>query len=1123
LTTSALGFIAICVIMVGVWDIFPGARSQTIALQEQASAAELSAAVEAQRQAATKLTRSASFDERYRKLSDKAQKKGTVPVIVKVRAAFRPEGLISNAAETLAQRAVIKEAQDQMLAWLRYVPSTLKRYEYLPYIAASVDAAGLEQLKASSEALDVFGDQQMRLATADSFPLVGATRAWAGGFKGTGKTVAVLDSGVDKSHPALAGMVVSEACYSTNDPAAGYSSLCPDGAGASTAAGSGVNCTVLDGIGNCDHGTHIAGIAAGRAGVAHGANVISIQVMSHVNDLEACRGQASCLLSRTSDVISALNRVYELRATYDIAAVNISLAGDTYTSHCDADFQPMKGAIDLLRSVNIAAVVASGNEFLTDALSYPACISSAVSVGATNDGSDSDAPANAVAQFSNSAQFLNLLAPGAFITSSVPGGGVEGGSGTSMAAAHVSGAWAMLKEKLPAATVDEVLNKLTATGVNITDPRNGVTKPRIQINAALEVNIPPDNWIGRYYNNPNLEGNPVLERDEGGGFIDRNFTGVSPAPGVNTENYSIRWTRTLSLTADTYRFSVTGDDGVRLYIDGQLKVDRWVNQTATTYDVDVNLPAGAHEIRLEYYQHAGPAQVRLIWKPINPVCSQTVAADHWKGEYFNNTNLAGSPSMARDEGPGPLDLNFGGGSPNSACAMFADRFSARWTRRANFAAGPHRFFVGGDDGVRFYIDGAMKVNRWVDQGYTVYTTDVNFPTSGEHDLMLEFYDNGLDARASVSWALLNPPSNLIASAVSASQINLSWTDNSSIEGGFKIERWNGSGYSQIAAVGANVTTHPDTGLTPATTYRYRVRAFNSAGDSGYSNESFATTFACNYVISPTAAGFVANGGAGSITVTSPAGCLWSATSNSPWVTITSGASGAGNGSVNYSVGSYGVLNSRRDAIITIAGLTATIIQLGPLNPCYPSICPFFQPSPPAATDPSATATEPRGLTARYFGSTTLSGQPALERIDPALNFNWAGNGPDKLLPADDFSVRWNVRLAAPSSEAYTFYLYSDGGARLWVNNQLVIDRWQPPFEPITRSAPINLKAGEKVDVRVEYYNAGGEAVHLLWSSASTPKQIIPQRHLYPEAATNNSAPVDANQQESQQAGMPPGG
>jgi subtilisin len=1038
LTTSAFGLIAVFIIVIGTWNLFPEARSKTLdnATQDRVSAEELSAAIQAQRQASANLPRSASFNQRFRKLSDIAQKKGTVPVIVRVRAAFRPEGLMSNAAEALAQRAVIKEAQDRSLAGLRYVPSTLRTYGYVPYVAASVDAAGLEQLQASSEAVDIFLNKSMKLATTESLPLVGATRAWAGGYKGTGKTIAVLDTGVDKSHPSLAGMVVSEACYSTDDPAAGYSSVCPGGVTPSTNPGSGVNCAVLPGLEGCSHGTHIAGIAAGRSGFAYDASIIAIQVMSYVDNSTECEG---CLLSRTSDVISALNRVHELSATYNIAAVNISLSIDGYTGHCDDEFQPMRDAINLLKSEQIATIVASGNELHTDALGYPACISSAISVGAIGDGSSSNAPVDVVPRFSNSAQFLNLLAPGASIVSSVPGGEVAGGSGTSMAAAHVSGAMALLRQELPiganntvwfddslpagavpwpdntatggvdeawnwvsanptpyagtkshqssiatgirqhyfmgatstlqvgtgeilytwvyldpantpseimlqwydgaswehraywgannigwgqdgtpsrinmgrlpqggswvklvipahavglegktvsgmaftqyggrvtwdhagkgSASVDDLLTLLRSTGVSVTDTRPGANNrsvPRIKVDAALGGGIPDQSWIGKYFNNLNLEGAPVLVRKEDGEFIDHDFTGVSPAPGVvGAENYSISWTRTLSVTAGNYRFSATAADGVRLWIDGEEpELDQWVNQTAaTTYNVDVNLAAGPHQLRFEYFQNTGPAQVRLIWKPINPICSQTVAADHWKGEYFNNTNLAGSPSMVSDEGGGDLDKKFEEDSPNSVCAVFADRFSARFTRTFNFAAGPHRFFAGADDGLRLFIDGVRILDKWVDQGYTVYTADVNFSTSGNRKIELEFYDNGLDARASVTWEPLNPPANLIASAASASQINLSWSANGSVEDGFKIERWNGSSFVQIGTVGANVRTYTNSGLAASTTYRYRIRAYNSAGDSGYSNESSATTLsppptgqcnsAPNYTLYPT--------------------------------------------------------------------------------------------------------------------------------------------------------------------------------------------------------------------------------------------------------------------------------
>ena len=357
------------------------------------------------------------------------------------------------------------------------------------------------------------------------------------------------------------------------------------------------------------------------------------------------------------------------------------------------------------------------------------------------------------------------------------------------------------------------------------------------------------------------------------------------------------------------------------------------------------------------------------------------------------------------------------------------------------------------------------------------------------------------------------PTNLTATANSQSQITLNWTNNSNSLG-IKIERRSGGSYSEIATVGATVTTYADTPLAPSTTYSYRVRAFNNGGNSGYSNESSATTIPCDYVISPTTASFGEEGGAGSITVSAAAVCSWSATSNVSWITITSGASGAGGGSVNYSVGPFGLCNRTRQGQITIGGRTFTIEQSGSTDLCCidRTYCLIEQPEP-TILGKSATGVGTGGLTARYFGNTTLKGQPALHRTDAAVNFNWAVNRPDKLLPADGFSARWSGQLAAPSSEAYTFYLYSDGGARLWVNNQLVIDRWRPSSEQQSGSAPVELKAGEKADVRIEYYSSEGKAaIYLMWNSASTPKQIIPQRYLYQEATTEKSAQADANKQ-----------
>jgi fibronectin type 3 domain-containing protein len=91
------------------------------------------------------------------------------------------------------------------------------------------------------------------------------------------------------------------------------------------------------------------------------------------------------------------------------------------------------------------------------------------------------------------------------------------------------------------------------------------------------------------------------------------------------------------------------------------------------------------------------------------------------------------------------------------------------------------------------------------------------------------------------------PTGLAATATSASQINLAWTDNSTNEDGFKIERKEGLGgtYAQIATTGVNAASYSDTGLSASTTYFYRVRAYNAAGDSAYSNEATATTQAAS--------------------------------------------------------------------------------------------------------------------------------------------------------------------------------------------------------------------------------------------------------------------------------------
>ena len=431
----------------------------------------------------------------YAALVEKAQQQGGLRVIFTLNTGFQPEGLLAGPAAVDAQRAGIAQAQQALVERIAdYALNEPYRFETVPLVAVTVSAEGLQAAMDSGWVSAVQEDTPDAPTLAESTVLVGATTAWASGYAGAGQTVAVLDTGVDKTHAFLTGKVVSEACYSTTDGGYGATSVCPGGVAETTASGSGVACSSA--VEGCNHGTHVAGIVAGKgasfSGVAKEAHLIAIQVFSRFDSTTYCGSSSPCALTFTSDQIKALERVYALRSTYNIASVNMSLGGGSYASYCDTDSR--KTIIDQLRAAGIATVIASGNNGYTSSISAPACISSAVSVGSTGDGSGG-ATADVVSSFSNSASILTLLAPGSQIYSSIPGGGYANFQGTSMAAPHVAGAWAVLKSKNPWVSVTQVQNALTSTGLPVLDTRNSITKPRIRLVQALNA-IPAPAVLG---------------------------------------------------------------------------------------------------------------------------------------------------------------------------------------------------------------------------------------------------------------------------------------------------------------------------------------------------------------------------------------------------------------------------------------------------------------------------------------------------------------------------------------------------------------------------------------------------------------------------------------------------
>ncbi|MFG1704543.1 S8 family serine peptidase [Nonomuraea sp. M3C6] len=355
--------------------------------------------------------------------------------------------------------------------------------------------AELEKIAEQSDVVSIRKDTLSEPSLVQSIPLIGADRAQRQGYNGKGTAVAILDSGIDNDHPAFGNRITAQACFSAADPVDGSSPLCPNGSqfqiGDGAANAETPACMTgapQPQYGLCYHGTHVAGITAGQAtaefaanGVAPKAKIIPVQVFSRFDNSPYCSGRPACILAYDSSVLTGMAYADLLADQYNIASVNLSLGGGQYDTACDeGDGADFKAEVDKLLAKGTATVVASGNNGWDAAVSWPACVSNTVAVGATD-------KQDAVASFSNRGALLDVYAPGVAITAAIAGNTYAALNGTSMATPHVTGTFALLRQKHKNATVDQLLNTLKRTGKPITYTSAGTetTTPRINVYAAL--------------------------------------------------------------------------------------------------------------------------------------------------------------------------------------------------------------------------------------------------------------------------------------------------------------------------------------------------------------------------------------------------------------------------------------------------------------------------------------------------------------------------------------------------------------------------------------------------------------------------------------------------------------
>jgi hypothetical protein len=402
-------------------------------------------------------------------LRAQAEQRGQTTVFVKLR------------TPRLPRRAALKErcdavaaGQDRALASVRRADIHVeRRFESIAAITASVSAEGLAALAANPEVVSIDAMARGSGALADSLPLMRGDFVHRRGLEGAGAVVAVLDSGVEVTHPDVAGRVVAQQCFCAPN-------CCPNGSEIQSGAGSAVT--------QQPHGIHVTGII-GSAGIisapgtAPAVRVVSVKVLDEEN-----RGFLA-------DWVAGLDWIILSRP--DVQAVNMSLVSDAiFAGFCDqpedpndltGDIAAFAEAFATLRERDVLVFAATGNVGESNRIAAPGCIEDAVAVA----GVDLN---GRLWRGTNISSATDLLAPAVSVESDGVGGSLLSLTGTSMSTAFATGTAALLLAMNPDIGADDLESIMERTGVPVSN-RNGTQQfPRIDalqaVNEAWRVTQP---------------------------------------------------------------------------------------------------------------------------------------------------------------------------------------------------------------------------------------------------------------------------------------------------------------------------------------------------------------------------------------------------------------------------------------------------------------------------------------------------------------------------------------------------------------------------------------------------------------------------------------------------------
>lgn len=545
---------------------------------------------------------------------------------------------------------------------------------------------------------------------------------------------------------------------------------------------------------------------------------------------------------------------------------------------------------------------------------------------------------------------------------------------------------------------------------------------------AQYVEVTP--WNAQYFSNTELTGPAALTRLDK--MINFEWYEFAPAPSLPSDQFSVRWVRNETLPGGLYTFYLRSDDGMRVYVDDQIVVDRWFDQGAEQTAFPVQITAGTHEIKVEYYEAFGGAVAQFHYEMTTPDVVEptptpipstsptpspsTVPDPHtgFVGSYYANETLTGQPVVQRIDGVDSLDMGWQDFEP-----QFVDQFSVRWIRHYHdLVDGMYRFCVTADDGVRLKVNDDLIVDEWKLQGATEYCAE-KLLQGGHDDIVIEYFEHFGDA---------------------VLKFNMTKIGEVPVEG-YQVKYWN---------VPSTVDLPYTVPTTTPTLERIETVVDNTWGNSSpeasVQNDKFIAQW--------------------TRTLTMPDGRYKFTTVSDDGIRV-------------YVDGNLVIDQWRLMGAETHVG--EVNIEAGQ----HTIVVEYFEHYGDAVAKMSYERIGDRTNETRWLGEywnmpgdTDLpyvipAGAPTLSRRDAAINFDWQYGTPGKGMNNDKFVVRWTKQQQFAAG-AYTFTTVSDDGVRVYVDDQLVIDQWKLMGSE-THTAQKTLTEGMHT-VKVEYFEHYGGAV-----------------------------------------------